>query len=416
MTIASTSPRLQTDHDRVRDAQAQLLEQARAVYFETPISDATAEAFFAVPRHAFIPRYRVGGTKRWFDVGPDNLRDHLGRLYNDGGLFLLGEDTDEVISTSSQPSVVLRSLDLLQPRPGQRVFELGTGSGWNAALLAHRIRPGGHVYTVELIPELAHRAAAMLATLGITNVTVMAGDGGDGYEDGAPFDLVTFTAGTYDLPRHFYDQTKDGALLLVPIKNDGGGDTTFLLRRVSDHFESLESMPTGWISVRGKYQFERATPRDVESLPGWDSLEQREISRTPFWWGTKGLGGFVWGTGGIRCFLGIAEPRFCTFKKTTNGVEGRCFGLWDPEHESLVLAKHDCLIAYGNDVARTDLVKRLHQWVELGMPSGSSFRVHIYPADAQLRASDHQWIVRRQESQFLWTLDHEQFGSGPTTP
>ncbi len=387
--------------------QRQLLEQARFVNYETPISEATERAFLAVPRHRFVSRYRAFGTKEWQEVTQENLQEHLGRLYADGPLCLLGDDDDDIPSTISQPSFVLRCLDMLQLRPGQKVFELGAGSGWNAALMAHLAGPDGHVYTVEIIPELASRVSKTLDALGVTNVTVIAADGGDGYAAGAPYERATFTAGTYDLPRHFYDQMKDDALLLVGIKNEGGGDNLFLLRKRADHFESVESMPCGWVQLRGKYQIESANPQPIESLSEWDDLRREEISRTPYWWSVRGRDQFVWATLGIRSFLGITEPLFRTFKveKTPERPrEERYFGLWDQPHHSLVLAKHDCLIAYGNLLARERLMQRIRQWVDLGMPTGASFSLQVYPVGVARTARDNQWIVKRRESQFLWSL------------
>jgi protein-L-isoaspartate(D-aspartate) O-methyltransferase len=393
--------------DSVRKYQQQLLEQARFMYRETPLSETTEKAFFAVPRHLFVSRYRMIFTKDWQAVTQENLREHLGRIYNDGPLVLVGDDDDDILSTISQPSFVLRSLDMLQLRPGQKVFELGTGSAWNAALMAQLVGPEGHVHSVEIIPELASRASQILNTLGITNVTVVVADGGDGCASGAPYDRATFTAGTFDLPRHFYDQMKNNGLLLVGIKNEGGGDNLFLLSKREDHFESLEAMPCGWVQMRGKYQIDSANPQAIEGLPEWNDLQHQEVSRIPYWWSVKGREHFVWATAGIRSFLGITEPGFRSFKleKTPERPhEERYWGLWDQDSHSLVLAKHDCMIAYGNAIAKERLMERLRQWVDLGMPTGASFRLQVYPVGVPLSTRDNQWIVKRRESQFLWSL------------
>ncbi len=79
--------------------------------------------------------------------------------------MLYGEDDSNVLSTISQPSFVLRMLDMLQLRPGHRVFELGAGSGWNAALMGHLVGPEGQVFSLELIPEVARAAALVRAAI-----------------------------------------------------------------------------------------------------------------------------------------------------------------------------------------------------------------------------------------------------------
>jgi protein-L-isoaspartate(D-aspartate) O-methyltransferase len=397
-----------TNTDAVEKYQRQLLEQTRSIYYDRPISEATEKAYLITPRHAFVKRYREWGTKEWHEVRKGNLEEHLATLYANKPLILYGEDDDTVPSTISQPSFVLRMLDMLQLRAGQTVFELGAGSGWSAALMGQLVGPEGHVYSLEFIPEVAKTAAETIRTLGIKNVSIIAADGGEGYAAGAPYDRVVFTAGTYDLPHHFYDQMTDQGLLLVVIKSEGGGDSLFLLRKTGSHFESLESMPCGFVQLRGKYLIESLEPITLATLPEWTELQHKEISKTPFWWGWKGKAGLVWRTLGVRSFLGITEPAFRAFKTEKANERSReehYFGLWDKEHDSLVLAKDDWLIAYGNAFAKERLVQKVRQWVDLGMPSAASFTLQVYPSDFPLKKRKKQWIVKRRESQFLWSLE-----------
>ena len=268
--------------DRIEKYQQQLLEQSQYVYYRTPISTLTVQAYLATPRHMFVKRYREWGTTEWHEVHAENVAEHVATLYTDKPLILFGDNDDNISSTISQPSFVLRMLDLLQLQPGQQVFELGAGSGWNAALMGYLVGPAGHVYSLEIIPEVAMSAAGTIETLEITNVHIVAADGGEGYAAGAPYDRAIFTAGTYDLPHHIYKQMKDGGLLLVVIKNEGGGDNLFLLRKTEDHFESLEAMPCGFVQLRGKYELDNLEPITVETLPEWTELQHKEVARMPF--------------------------------------------------------------------------------------------------------------------------------------
>jgi protein-L-isoaspartate(D-aspartate) O-methyltransferase len=394
--------------DAVEKYRRQLLEQTRSIYYDRPISEATEKAYLTTPRHAFVRRYREWGTKEWHEVRDESLEEHLATLYANKPLILYGDDDDTVPSTISQPSFVLRMLDMLQLRTGQTAFELGAGSGWNAALMGQLVGPEGHVYSLELIPEVAKTAAETIAMLDIKNVSIIAADGGEGYPAGAPYDRAIFTAGAYDLPRHFYNQVKDKGLLLIVIKTEGEGDNLFLLRRSQDHFESLESQAAGFVQMRGKYEIDSLEPIPIETLPEWTELQHKEISKTPFWWGGKGKASFVWRTLAIRSFLGITEPAFRAFKtKKTDqrSHEEHYFGLWDKENSSLVLAKDDWLIAYGNSAAKERLLRKVQQWVKLGMPVAASLGLKIYPSDFPLKVRKNQWIVKRRESQFLWSLE-----------
>jgi protein-L-isoaspartate(D-aspartate) O-methyltransferase len=388
--------------------QRQLLEQSRRLFYKTPLSQATERAYLATPRHLFVRRYREWGTPEWRQVTAENLEQHLASLYADRPLMLFGDDDSNVLSTISQPSFVLRMLDMLQLQPGQTVFELGAGSGWNAALIGHLVGPEGRVFSLEIIPEVARTAAETVQTLGITNVSVVAADGGDGYPAGAPYDRAIFTAGAYDLPRAFNDQLRDGGLLMAVIKLEGGGDTLFVLRKTKDHFVSVDSMPCAFVQLRGKYQVEGLEPAAPNTLPGWSELQEQEVSRTRFWWGGKGSESFAWRTMGIRFFLGISEPRFRAFKTekaAERPLEDHYFGLWDQERRSLVLAKDDWLIAYGNASARELLLEKVRQWVDLGMPASASFKLQVHPNDYRVAARENLWSVKRSESTFLWSLE-----------
>ena len=99
--------------DAVANYQRQLWDQSCRANFRAGISPETERAFFATPRHLFVPRYREWGARNWHDVDPDNSEEHLGTLYADRPLILAGEDDNDLLSTISQPSLVLRMLDLL---------------------------------------------------------------------------------------------------------------------------------------------------------------------------------------------------------------------------------------------------------------------------------------------------------------
>ncbi len=394
--------------DNIEKYQKQLLEQTQKLYQETPISEATTQAYLATPRHCFVRRYREWGTREWQVVNSDSLAEHLATLYANRPIILFGDDDQNIPSTISQPSFVLRMLDLLQLKPGDKVFELGAGSGWNAALIGHLVGRAGRVTSLEIIPELAHSASETIESMGISNVRIIAGDGAEGYQDSAPYDRAIFTAGAFDLPHFFYEQIREEGLLLVVIKTEGGGDNLFVLRKTGDHFEAIESQPCGFVQLRGRYQFENLEPAVLEqAIPEWGELRDQEIGRRRFWWGGKGKDSLVWHTRGIRSFLGITEPAFRAFKTEKPDEQARehhFFGLWDAVNRSLVVAKDDWLVAYGNAQAEERLLQRLRQWVEVGMPTAACLDLKVYPIDAPLPVGDNQWLVKRRDSQFLWTL------------
>jgi protein-L-isoaspartate(D-aspartate) O-methyltransferase len=116
--------------------------------------------------------------------------------------------------TISQPYMVARICEALEVRPGQRVLDVGTGSGYQAAVLAEL---GAEVVTIERIPELAERARANLAVAGYDDVEVVVGDGTLGVPEHAPFDAIAVAAAAPALPETLYEQLRPGGRMVVPI-------------------------------------------------------------------------------------------------------------------------------------------------------------------------------------------------------
>jgi protein-L-isoaspartate(D-aspartate) O-methyltransferase len=147
-------------------------------------------AMRAVPRHLFVPA------------------DLRGNAYNDHPLPI-GYN-----QTISQPYIVAVMTELLDAGPETKVLEIGTGSGYQAAVLA---RVAGQVYTIEIVPELAKSSAELLKKLGHENVHVRHGDGYKGWPEEGPFDRIMLTAAPPRIPRALIDQLKPGGRMVAPV-------------------------------------------------------------------------------------------------------------------------------------------------------------------------------------------------------
>jgi protein-L-isoaspartate(D-aspartate) O-methyltransferase len=155
---------------------------------------AVLSAMRKVPRHRFVP-------DSW-----------QGRAYTDGPLPI-GE-----AQTISQPYIVAWMTELIEPRKGMRVLEIGTGSGYQAAVLAECV---AEVDTIEVIPELGRKAEALLRELGYRNIRTRIGDGYGGWPDRAPYDAILLTAAPpVDVPKPLLDQLKIGGRLVAPVGRD----------------------------------------------------------------------------------------------------------------------------------------------------------------------------------------------------
>jgi len=153
-------------------------------------SEAVLEAMRSVPRHLFVPK---------------NMQRHA---YNDSPLPIGLEQT------ISQPYIVAFMTEQLDLKPGMKVLEIGTGSGYQAAILAHL---KCDVYTIELLEELAVRAEKVIKELNYKNVKVKSGDGYLGWPEEAPFDAIIVTAAPDKIPEKLIEQLKDGGKMIVPV-------------------------------------------------------------------------------------------------------------------------------------------------------------------------------------------------------
>lgn len=385
--------------------QQKLLEQACADLGDTVLPEPIKEAYFRTPRHQFVKKFRMPGAMGWYEVTPETLSSHLQALYANHSLILWGRG-DQTLSTISHPTAVLLMLKLLELEPGQKVLEIGAGSGWNAALLGRLVGDEGQVVSLELIPELARSAQQTIAEHGPNNVRIIAGDGGDGFASSGPYDRVVFTAGSPDLSRSFYEQVKPGGLLLVVFKIPGGGDNLCLLRRCGNGFKSELSMPSGFVMMQGNRGVDSVQNLQIDESD-WRRLGDEPVARRPFWWGGKGKGAFALRTQGIRSFLSIVESEaFCSHEiLDPSGDLAPGFGLWLKKEGSLAVAYDDALTSYGNRAAEERLLDWVKTWVDFGMPSSSSFDLSVFPIDFAPELGENQWLVRRRESQFLWSLN-----------
>jgi protein-L-isoaspartate(D-aspartate) O-methyltransferase len=150
--------------------------------------------------------------------------------------------------TISQPYIVALMTELLELRRGDRVLEVGTGSGYQAAILAELAY---YVYTIEIIESLALSAERLLRKLGYTNIDVNIGDGYIGWEECAPFDAVMVTAAPTHIPQPLLDQLKEGGRLVIPI-----GDYYQDLKKITKikgHIKSQDVTPVVFVPMTGDH-------------------------------------------------------------------------------------------------------------------------------------------------------------------
>ncbi|MBN1221562.1 MAG: protein-L-isoaspartate(D-aspartate) O-methyltransferase [Anaerolineae bacterium] len=180
--------------------------------------EAVLAALLKVPRHQFVPL------------------DYQDQSYDDHPLPIgYGQ-------TISQPYIVAVMTELLELQPGDKVLEIGTGSGYQAAVLAEIT---DRVYTIEIIPELAERAQATFDHLGYKQIVAKQADGYWGWEEYAPFEAIIVTAAPDHVPQPLVNQLVDGGKMVIPVGPPGGYQSLWLIERKGE-----EILRTNWGGVR----------------------------------------------------------------------------------------------------------------------------------------------------------------------
>ncbi|RJL23221.1 methyltransferase, FxLD system [Bailinhaonella thermotolerans] len=193
------------------------------------------EALRAVPRHVFVP-----------DV-------ELEVAYARRPVITKRAPDGTALSSASSPDIVAAMLEQSDVQPGARVLEIGTATGFNAALLAELAGASGQVTSIEIDHDLADGARTHLAAAGYPQVEVVCGDGALGAPQRAPFDRILVTAGAWDIPAAWWDQLAIGGRLVVPLRLHGSGLTRSLAfeRPGPGHMISVSAEVCGFVPMRG---------------------------------------------------------------------------------------------------------------------------------------------------------------------
>ncbi len=218
--------------DPLDDARRMMIEEIRDMSRETgdyaaaPISERVLAVMSRVPRHRFVPE-----GESW------------SAYYNHPLPIGHGQ-------TISQPYIVALMTDLLQLGRHDTVLEVGTGSGYQAAILAEL---AGQVYSIEIVAPLAERAAQLLSELGYDNVEVKTGDGHAGWPEHAPFDAIIVTAAPDDVPQALIAQLKPGGRMVIPVGEGWFAQELILVTKDRDGLSHRKDiLPVRFVPLTGE--------------------------------------------------------------------------------------------------------------------------------------------------------------------
>jgi protein-L-isoaspartate(D-aspartate) O-methyltransferase len=383
-------------------------------------------AFRAVLRHHFLP-----GRK-------------LEEVYSDQVVPTKQDQEGQWISSSSQPTIMAIMLEQLGLEPGHKVLEIGAGTGYNAALMAHIVGETGRVITVDIDEDLVEAAREHLALAGFEQVEVVRADGGYGYADAAPFDRIILTVGAPDITPAWLDQLKPNGRIVLPLMLKGSMKS-IAFERVDHHLESLSVKDCSFMLLRGDFASIFSKPIQVGPDP---NLTLEPINETVI--DTNDVYDLLSGTrkdwpvnievtgwdvllGSLWTWLSLLETRLCKLMAKGDlvernilpsliGMDGKqklagtvalldengLAALMRPPGHSLVLLPVDKLFTgdqpfalyvrqFGsNDSLAQRLIAQIQAWDAAGRPSFEQMRIRAYPKEAEYVPSGKEFVIEKQ--------------------
>ena len=405
-----------------------LVDHLRAIGVLT--SPAVEAAFRAVPRHLFLPSVPVEEAYR-DDAIPTKMA---------GG---------RAISSSSQPAIMAIMLEQLAAEPGHRVLEIGAGTGYNAALLAHLVGPNGRVVSVDIDDDIVAAAQAHFAAAGIENVRLVRADGGDGYAPDAPYDRIILTVAAWDITPAWQAQLVPGGRLVLPLQVGNGPQNAIAFDKATlahqPLFVSRSVQECGFMSLRGAFAGPEVFTQ-VGTQPGLTVVSPADIPVTGdrlFDWLTSGGERTATGLqlteaeafgslalwldlhsaqmaslmieeappppGGWPCLfaLGAKSSTCLTYLLlTTEGLavlDGRHHRAIDAGKRARKTADESVpfelrVIGYGpqGQPATQTLLQLLHRWNQAGRPASARLRVRVFSPDYPYALAPGETLVSKR--------------------
>lgn len=355
-------------------------------------------AFRAMPRQYFLP-----------DSAPEDV-------YADAAVPVKRGTDGQVISSSSQPTMMLYMLEQLDLQPGHNVLEIGTGTGYNAAIMQQLVGPRGKVTTIEYDEVLAMQAMDNLRRARSSEVLVVSGDGIHGYPPRAAYDRIICTANIWDIPPNWTRQLKDDGLIVAPISVDGLQYSAAFECVEEGELYSSSNLPCGFVRMQGiasppnitkqvgstaMYLYGEQTQRiDTAALQMLLSADQdecylsRRLSVDELW-------------RGFAPYLMLNHLRDAIFviydvqkDQKAYGIEGAGMALFSPGSACLIPYRdtgQTYCFAGADAFMMVDGV--LSQWIAAGKPGSDSLRLRLTPKveDETMPVISHGRVYRRHD-------------------
>ncbi|MFC4005808.1 methyltransferase domain-containing protein [Nonomuraea purpurea] len=380
------------------DTKARIDHLIGLIRAEDGVSQAVADAIRAVPRHLFIPTValatpsdgkpfvidRDANPVGWWDAvySPHPIVTQL-----DDGATDIRHGRGDYSSSASSPSTVADLLRLADIKPGHRVLEVGTGTGWTAALLSHLVGGHGEVTSIEVDAAVAEQAEKNLSGAGF-QPRLLVGDGALGCADEAPYDRVHVTCGVRTVPYSWVEQTRPGGLIVTPY-NPAFGDDHSLRLTVTPDGTAVGRIAgyAGYMLMRSQrfeqgrpartpkekhYPTTRVDPRTIGDVPAGATLAMATLT-------------------GLACHAGYDGEEYRTYLSDPGDPHSWAVATWRPGADEYEVFQ------VGERPLWEEVVDAYFRWVSWGSPHYSRYGITVRPEGQAI------WLDRPDN-----VLNHQQ--------
>ena len=392
--------------DRYRRYQDQLLQVIRRNFFGHNFAP-YARIYRNNPRHAYINTYKLAGSPAIpYDCRQGNPLEHYRRIYQDEPLLLVAENGINALSSCSQPSFILSLLSWLDIASGNRVLEVGAGSGWLMAMMADLVGTTGMVYGIEYGAQLVQHCRDCLAAEHKMNTSVIEGDGTLGLDPGAQFDRIIMTTAVREVPYPLFEQLKPGGLLLIPLSIHRVGADIALFRKRGQRLYALKSTAGLFVPVQGRYSEED----ELFYLQGnyCEAPLTEAFTDDHHYFAAN----FLTHTLGVRLYLSLAYPHWLTamhlgHKGELLSADNFAWGFVDKQNGMLAGISRKGFLIRGFPGLQHYFHNALKQWQAQNRPDLCDYQLildfcniqqHPYPAVSDC------WLVSHTHYYALWHL------------
>ena len=372
-------------------------------------NSAYKDAFLKIERHKFIKEV-YGYDEHLLDFKIiDNLSqnesDFLKRSYSDASI-LYYKDAEGALSSISMPSVISAMIHLSKMKTGDRVLEIGAGSGYSSALFSEIVGDDGFVFATEIHKEIFEIAKKNLESISKTNIHIENSDGGFGIKDFAPYDRIIVSCTTADITNNWMSQLRKGGILVAPLVTRGYQVMIALEKVDLDVMSGKIYWPvrffplSGRFSIISHYSFSSRELKSMKKIIESASITDDEFSEEIRSLSTDALKSFLF-------FLSIKNNNAICYYPREDISEGMGYGIFlrTGKMSGFSLLFGNKSVFWGNPEAHNMLKSEFNIFKAWSMPNLQSYNVKVFSHRDDYPVSDREFLVKRKDSLTLFSLD-----------